>query len=241
MERSIALVLSVWSVSILLLILRYQYMLDEISRSLQPPALPILNIHSSLRKGTTSNNSPKEARKDDSYDSLMRELFDLGTSNPKQLIRELSTKDPFMIAGGIKTFQCPNDRGDHALDFPSQVNISRLKAFQDKERGSWVFYQHLRKAGGTGFCDLAHLNLPEGSIPPYYCMPDRRGSLATPPWNNPSHLLDEMSKKNYRIAANEWDAFSSSFFDLEGAVFATTFRHPIDRRYSQYRFEVPIL
>ena len=28
-----------------------------------------------------------------------------------------------------------------------------------------------------------------------------------------------------------------SFFDLPGAIFATTFRHPIDRWYSQYRFE----
>lgn len=98
-------------------------------------------------------------------------------------------------------------------------------------------------------------------VPPYYCMPDNRGSLATPPWNNPTFLLNKINEKGYRIVANEWDAFYErfltciysfvylskililciytvySFFNLPGAVFATTFRHPIDRWYSQYRFE----
>jgi len=98
-----------------------------------------------------------------------------------------------------------------------------------------VFFQHLRKAGGTGFCDLATRNMP-GQVPPYYCMPDERGTLATPPWNT-SWLLDTMEKKEWRIAANEWDPFLRSKFAIGDAVFATTLRDPTDRWYSQYRFE----
>ncbi|CAN0403506.1 unnamed protein product, partial [Discosporangium mesarthrocarpum] len=74
-------------------------------------------------------------------------------------------------------------------------------------------------------------------VPPYYCMPDKKGAMATPPWSNPSHLLGEMESNGYRITANEWDAFPKSHLSLPGAVFGTIFRHPMDRWYSQYRFE----
>lgn len=75
------------------------------------------------------------------------------------------------------------------------------------------------------------------ATPPYYCMIDNRGSLATPPWNEPSHLLLHLRNKKYRITANEWDVFYASMLSLDGAVFGATFRHPVDRIYSQYRFE----
>ena len=127
--------------------------------------------------------------------------------------------------------------------------------------------------------------------PGYYCMPDRKGSMATHPWNNPNYLVEQMTKyeystfphtpqlptltptpistltptttttpnttqtatptttptttqtpypqpilsKGYRITANEWDAFYEEFLDLPGAVFASSFREPVDRWYSQYR------
>ena len=62
-------------------------------------------------------------------------------------------------------------------------------------------------------------------------MPDNKGSLATPPWNNHSFLLSKMLSKRFKIAANEWDAFDTTMFDIKGAVHCTTFRHPIDRQY----------
>ncbi|CAM9954031.1 unnamed protein product, partial [Ectocarpus sp. 8 AP-2014] len=36
---------------------------------------------------------------------------------------------------------------------------------------------------------------------------------------------------------NEWDVFPIEHLTLQGAIFATTLRHPVDRWYSQYRFE----
>jgi hypothetical protein len=69
-------------------------------------------------------------------------------------------------------------------------------------------------------------------------MIDSRGSLATPPWNDPVYLERQMAAGDFGVTANEWDVFYSSMFEeLQHAVFATTIRDPIDRIYSQYRFE----
>jgi hypothetical protein len=39
------------------------------------------------------------------------------------------------------------------------------------------------------------------------------------------------------MVANEWDVIYDRHFFIPNVVLATTFRHPIDRWYSQYRFE----
>lgn len=121
--------------------------------------------------------------------------------------------------------------------FPNHVNQSRVQRFKKHELGYYVFFQHLRKAGGTSFCELARSNMVRRWTPGYYCMPDNKGSLATPPWNDHEYLHQHIIKKEYRIVANEWDVFYRYFLNYTGALFATTIRHPIDRWYSQYRFE----
>ena len=68
-----------------------------------------------------------------------------------------------------------------------------------------------RKAGGTAFCAAAQQNMKTREVPPYYCMPDNRGSLATPPWSDAEYLLRNIREKGYRIVANEWDAFYERF------------------------------
>ena len=52
------------------------------------------------------------------------------------------------------------------------------------------------------------------------------------------HSNDEIlsNLKEYRIAGNEFDPFDTRFFDLP-ATFATSFRRPLDRALSQFRFE----
>ena len=62
-------------------------------------------------------------------------------------------------------------------------------------------------------------------------------SLATLPWSDERYLLKQLHRRGYRVAANEWDVFYSSMLRWRGAVFVTTFRHPVERFYSQYRFE----
>ena len=107
---------------------------------------------------------------------------------------------------GPQSFVCPENSGQ-LVDFPDLVNHLVEEDFKAQKPGAWVrptdnywkfyhelqlifsfsfliititnkiFYQHLRKAGGTSFCDLANKNIPRKEIPPYYCMPDNKGSL----------------------------------------------------------------
>jgi hypothetical protein len=168
---------------------------------------------------------------------LLKSLFELGRKDPAALIVELSHGDPLHVnIADPHEFTCPDDKHSR-LDYPSLINEQNLKAFRDGVEGSFIFYQHLRKAGGTGFCDLAQRNLKHGQVPSYYCMPDNRGSLALAPWGDPKYLGDFMHSKGFRMAANEWDVFHADQADIPNVVLATTMRHPVDRWYSQYRFE----
>lgn len=156
---------------------------------------------------------------------------------PDQLNFLLDTLDPLNVSMGPQSFVCPESSGQ-LVDFPDLVNHQVEEDFKAQKPGAWIFYQHLRKAGGTSFCDLANKNIPRKEIPPYYCMPDNKGSLSTPPWDNGVYTSKVMRTRGYRIAANEWDAFNHLMFSWPGVLFATTFRHPVDRRwFSQYRFE----
>lgn len=164
----------------------------------------------------------------------IRELFDKG-SDKEALYNILINENPFHLSDPL-SFSCPQEP-ENRITLPDLVNHDTAKRFREKEVGTYIFYQHLRKAGGTGFCDLASNNLHQKNIPPYYCMIDNKGSLATHPWNSEKYLYDQMLHQNYRITANEWDVFHTSFLNYSKVVFATTFRHPVDRWYSQYRFE----
>lgn len=73
-----------------------------------------------------------------------------------------------------------------------------------------------------------------------YCMPDmkwsgRKCAGCFHSYSN-SDIESHMVEDGHRILGNEWDAFDSRFFDLP-AVFATSFRRPLDRALSQFRFE----
>ena len=170
--------------------------------------------------------------------ALIEKLFRIGTENATELVEILANDDPFGIERiqDANDYKCPSDTSQR-VDYPSVVDDTNAKRFREGDPDAWIFYQHLRKAGGTGFCELAKSNMDQGSVPPYYCMPDNRGSLATPPWNDGAYLLDKMRQRGFRLAANEWDVFYDKHAEIPGAVLATTFRHPIDRWYSQYRFE----
>lgn len=168
------------------------------------------------------------------WEARLHALFDLAQSDPASLLSKLddSNADPLGVnVGGPTNFTCPPPS-----ERLTQPDLRRIEvATQFRGGHGFVFFQHLRKAGGTGFCDMASRNMP-GHVPSYYCMPDHRGTLATPPWTT-SWLLDTIEEKSFRIAANEWDPFLRAWFAIGDAVFATTIRDPTDRWYSQYRFE----
>lgn len=178
----------------------------------------------------------------------IHELFKIGSTDPAKLRALLAKYDHLSTAHGPDQFLCPAASQQQYLSLarpcppPDAKNAAYFRV-ADKEANdaninyTFIFYQHLRKAGGTGFCELAKSNLPARMVPPYFCMPDNKGSLATPPWSNSTYLTSHMKNHKFKLASNEWDAFYSTFFNIPGAVFATTFRDPVDRWYSQYRFE----
>jgi hypothetical protein len=131
-------------------------------------------------------------------------------SDPAALLKQLDDDDdPLGVnVEAVDAFMCPTPE-----ERLTQPDLRRMEiAAQFREGKGFVFFQHLRKAGGTGFCDLAQRSMP-GRTPPYFCMPDNRGTLATPPWNT-TWLVREMDRKGYRVAANEWDAFPRSKFAM---------------------------
>ena len=169
--------------------------------------------------------------------NIIKELFELEKKDPQKLISILKHDDPLGVEVGPELFKCPAEVGSSRLTSDSMVDADRIRRFQEGDIDTWIFYQHLRKAGGTGFCQLATDNLGKHRVPSYYCMIDNRGSLATPPWNDPAYTTSQLKQRGYRITSNEWDVFYESMFEWPGALFATTIRDPIDRIYSQYRFE----
>ena len=186
--------------------------------------------------------------------------MDLAKLPADKVLKELDTNDPFGVRtfekhlveketqkGAILTMQeilelfpCPTDR----LTLPDQRDHAKAQAFRSNQEGYFLFFQHLRKAGGTHFCYLAQANLPKSAVADYYCMSDyawareegktMAGYLHH--WSN-QEISSRMKQSGHRITGNEWDNFDRlHHFDLP-AVFATSFRRPMDRALSQFRFE----
>ncbi|CAM9474717.1 unnamed protein product [Ectocarpus fasciculatus] len=170
---------------------------------------------------------------------LVERLHSIGLDSRADLARLLVETDPFKASnitavGSPDKFECPDREADR-FSLPDLRDHDKEEAF--KAGQGFIYYQHLRKAGGTAFCDMASRNMLATELPWYFCMADGRGSTATPPWSDKDFFLETMQKHGYRLTSNEWDVFPIEHLALQGAIFATTLRHPVDRWYSQYRFE----
>ena len=196
------------------------------------------------------------------YDKFKEVAGRLAQLEPAQILEQLERDDPFGVRAverrllADKTrknatatahlstmFSCPSSR----ITIPDRRNHTALQAFRSQRPDSVLFFQHLRKAGGTHFCTLAQHNLPKHALPSYYCMPDYhwQADAATKPryhrcagcltqWTN-EEIAQNMPP--HRIAGNEWDRFEERFFELPNTIFVTSFRQPVDRVLSQFRFE----
>lgn len=209
---------------------------------------------------TTTTTFPR------SYAEWRKLAVDLARLAPAEVLATLERDDPFGVRGVAKMmeektaqedspdladieklFPCPPQ--DQRLSFPDQRNQDRARGFRERdETGTFVWLQHLRKAGGTNFCTLATANLRHEELPPYYCMPDyqwhhddnngrqerRACAGCLHHWTN-EEIIRKI--KPHRIAGNEWDSFDPSrHLDLP-AVYVTSFRRPLARAVSQFRFE----
>jgi hypothetical protein len=192
------------------------------------------------------------------YQDWRKTAVQLATLTPDQVLLELETSDPF----GVRTFEqrlkeeeiakqrilttdelqqlfpCPTSR----ITLPEQRDLPKAQAFRHGHTGdTFLLFQHLRKAGGTNFCTLAEHNLPPAAVSHYYCMPDiywhskRQCAGCLKFWTN-AEIEQKMKQGGHRIQGNEWDEFQERLFDLPAAL-ATSFRKPLDRMLSQFRFE----
>ena len=211
---------------------------------------------------SNNNNNNKNGNPEKSVDKTQypywRDLaVNLAAMTAKETLDELIEKDPFgtrkfeqdlleqetQLGRLLKQeelealFPCPSSR----ITLPDQRNLKKAKAFRDNKPGTFLFFQHLRKAGGTHFCSLAKANLPVNNVAKYYCMPDMA-------WSGGKHagylhsyengeFARRMEEEKQRIAGNEWDWFDVDHHFQLPAVFATSFRKPLDRALSQFRFE----
>jgi hypothetical protein len=159
-----------------------------------------------------------------------------------KLLQAESEKQAFLSLEELQTlFECPTTE---RITLPDQRNSERGRQFRNGTSNVFLFFQHLRKAGGTNFCSLAEENLPKSQVPPYYCMPDIKwerkngrecGGCFSSFTND--EIATKMQAAGFRILGNEWDPFDASrFFELP-AIYATSFRKPLDRALSQFRFE----
>ncbi|KAL7501411.1 hypothetical protein ACHAWT_010690 [Skeletonema menzelii] len=193
------------------------------------------------------------------YEHFLDIALGLASLEPSEVLASLEQNDPFktnrfdalllqnetalnrtLTIEEIKDiFPCP--RLDERITLPDARVEQKAKDFRDGKHGTFLFFQHLRKAGGTNFCSLAENNLPKKAQPHYYCMPDKgwkeiEGAGYLHSWSN-EEIITRMAEQGFRIAGNEWENFDlSRHFDLP-AVFATSFRKPLDRALSQFRFE----
>ena len=127
----------------------------------------------------------KKQPKREQYSDWRGLAVDLAGKLPAEILRTLKEEDPFGVRAFEKQlleteskqkrflgldelrelFPCPTDR----ITLPDQRDSEKARAFRNGTESYFLFFQHLRKAGGTNFCTLAEHNLPKKNVPKYYC------------------------------------------------------------------------
>ena len=112
--------------------------------------------------------------------------MDLAGKIPSDIVSTLKKDDPFGVRTFEKQLQAAEAEKQRFLSLaelqqlfpcPTQERISqpdfrdhdKAQAYANGTETYFLFFQHLRKAGGTNFCSLAEHNLPKRNIPRYYC------------------------------------------------------------------------
>jgi hypothetical protein len=97
-----------------------------------------------------------------------------------KLLEAESQKQAFLTQDELRSiFPCPSLMSQQSqlqqqpqqqrISLPDQRNSDKARAFRNGTEPYFLFFQHLRKAGGTNFCSLAQHNLPKEQVPKYFC------------------------------------------------------------------------
>ena len=132
-----------------------------------------------------TKKTAKQTSKLPRYSDWRKFAVDLAGMLPVDVLRILREEDPFEVRTFEKMlletesknqrfleleelrelFPCPTNR----ISLPDQRNTDKARAFRNGTEPFFLFFQHLRKAGGTNFCSLAEHNLEKKNLPSYYC------------------------------------------------------------------------
>lgn len=212
------------------------------------------------------------------YDRIVQEeIVNANQSISLSSLQQIFPCPPLPVASTSSDNDHTAPSNHHRITYPDRRNMTKLYEYQKQLKAIrsadstnknnspigtttsmtpnyYIYFQHLRKAGGTHFCTLAQQNLPQQFIPKYYCMPDYYWPIPKQfRTSNNNHnkyqpcagCLHRYSNEeieqymdSYKIMGNEWDNFNvQHHFALVGAIYTTSFRRPIHRALSQYRFE----
>lgn len=150
--------------------------------SLSKPRTP----EKKIPKRTPNKKKAAVRGKREEYSDWRALAVDLAGKLPADVIRILKDEDPFGVRTFEKTlldresehgrflevdelrelFPCPTD---NRITLPDQRNPDKARAFRNGTEPYFLFFQHLRKAGGTNFCSLAEHNFEKKYLPGYYC------------------------------------------------------------------------
>lgn len=160
-------------------------------------------------------------------------LIDLALMPTTDLAKKIEQDDIFQIASLLESCPFADDE-----ELPAWVPPAPPK----KHAEPFVWYEHVSKAGGTSFCELAQHNMPKSEIPPYYCMPRDEEFKPNDPdgrvgrWDNDKLGRYRAKHPRIRLVSNEWQPFPSERLALSDLLLVTTLRNPMDRLLSAYHF-----
>lgn len=163
-----------------------------------PPQLSLAQVAQDTRQlqksallrggGNNLSNSNNQSTGGGGYSHFSKIAQDLAALSPSETLEQLARDDPFGMRefdtqllhhetelGRVLTideiqqlFPCP--RNEERITLPDARVDQKARDFREGKAGTFLFFQHLRKAGGTNFCSLAEKNLPKNAQPHYYCM-----------------------------------------------------------------------
>lgn len=208
---------------------------------------------------TTTTTTDDDSFRGHPVDRVATFLLGLARSPPSDLRAAFADArtDPFRLED-LRTGSCPD--GD-AMEWLPARPPSSARTFdwfrRRNDRGGHddlarpvvgVYYEHLSKAGGTSFCELARDNMPKREVPDYYCMPSEPGKIdaRVGTWTK-EKLANYFRTKPHRLVSNEWEPFQLDFLDLRRTeetlgpdeltlLFVTSLRDPINRLLSAHKF-----
>eukprot|EP00980_Cylindrotheca_fusiformis_P014658 scaffold3987_cov134-Cylindrotheca_fusiformis.AAC.8 len=210
---------------------------------------------SEILANAINNNDRVEA----TDDQIVTTLMNLAHRPPEELQQLLEGQDrnnsnPFRL-DDLREGRCPWTQDDSISWLPQKKSSERSKRFRSVQNSQpltdenapvvVIYYEHLSKAGGTSFCNLAQSNMPKEQVPAYYCMPSNSlGYDARVGGWGMRRVQKYFTQSLLRIVSSEWEPFNLELpkhFLPENnerlqMLFATTVRNPINRLLSSYKF-----